>query len=327
MDSLGIGKGDNAKSNAKLLKQCLEKNATLEQLCLGSNSFGLSDRVLSTVLSGIKSSALLTHLDLSGNEIRRMPSVKLLAKYLSSKSQTLIELNLNNNSIPGKPAIIIMQALKKNTTLEHLSLRRNNITDQSVPAITDLLTHNTTLRSLDLFNNNFKVKGGRKTLLNALCDPTSLDSITNNSNHTCSLTIVGRNYGGTHETELTKMNTLENEGQTIRYKVVFAMCKLNKELYNPRIFDDVPLELMPKLLELVQQEVGCKGFGNGIVDSVKKRNTINRLNRLYETIHQWPSFPLLFSRGPGKKKRKSAKRKRKADDEEDWTPHNRDAGW
>ena len=307
---------------AKLLKQTLQKNTTLEQLSLGSNLLGmsgLSNRVLSTVMSGIKGSESLTHVDLSGNEIRRMPSMKVIAKYLAS-NPALIELDMSHNGIPAKSADVLIQSLKTNTNLEHLSLRYNNITDRSVPAFTDTLQNNTTLRYLDLYENNLRIQTGRKGMLKALCDVTSLDSIAHNSNHTCSLLISGSNYGGTMESEMRNINALENEGEKIRYKVVLALCVLNKELYNPRSFDDIPLELMPKLLELVQQEVGCKKFGKGIVKSVMKRNTINRLSNLYEAIHQWPAFPSLFARGPGKKKRKAKRKLTVADEEEDWAP-------
>ena len=38
------------------------------------------------------------------------------------------------------------------------------------------------------------------------------------------------------------------EGVKIRYKVVFALTEVNKDLYDPRSFNDVPLELMPYLI-------------------------------------------------------------------------------
>ena len=308
-----IGEEDDRKPNAKALKQCLEKNTTLEQLCLSSNNLGSDDRIFSTIMSGIKGSVSLTYVDLSDNSIRNMPSVKLIAKYLA-RNPSLIGLDLSNNDMPSRSANVLIESLKKNTNLQHLSLRCNNITDQSVPPIKDLLQINTTLSSIDLDYNNIHVKKGRMELLKALCDPTSLDSIMN-SNHTCSLIIVGRNYGGTHEVELGNINALENEGKKIRYKIVLALREMNKELYDPKMFDDIPLEIMHKVLELVQLEIGCNDYGKGIVKSVKKRNTINRLSNIYETIHQWPDFPSLFSRGPGKGSiTKKGKLKRKFDD-------------
>ena len=330
MDSIGIGEGDSSKAKSKLLKEMFERNSTLEQLSLASNSLGnAKGRVLSTVMSGMKRSESLVYVDLSGNDIRRMPSLKLVAKYLAS-NPSLVGLDLSNNFMPAKSAVVLMQSLKTNTTLQHLYLRNNRISDKSVPGFTEALQNNTTLRNLDLQNNSLKVQTGRKVMIKALCDMTSLDSIVN-SNHTCSIVIAGSNYGGTFEQELGKINALENEGEKIRYKVVLAK-KQNKELINNRMFDDVPLELMPRVLELVQQEIGCHGYGEGIVESVKKRNTINRLSNLYELISLLPDFHLLFARGPGKgsltktgklKKKQDivVKRKRVADEDEDFVPN------
>ena len=341
MDSISIGEGDNSKAKSKLLKECLEnKNTAVEQLSLGSNMLGSAKgRVLSTVLSGIKASTSLAFVDLSGNNIRTMPSVKLVAKYLAS-NPALIGLDLSNNGIPAKSASVLISTLKKNTNLKQLYLMNNNVTDQSIPAFTDALQNNNTLRTLDLMGNNFSSRRldttknnfvGRKEILKALCDTTSLDSIANNSNHTCNLILAGSNYAGSNEEEFRKINTLENEGEKIRYKVVLALCVLNKDLYDARSFDDVPLELMPKLLEIVQQEIGCHGYGEGIVKSVKKRNTINRLSNLYELISQWPAFPSLFDRGPGKgsltktgklkRKRDMVAKKKVADEDEDFVPN------
>jgi len=222
MDSIGIGEGDSSKAKSKLLKECLVKNTTLEQLSLGSNNLGNAEgRVLSTVLSGIKTSTSLAFVDLSGNNIRTMPSVKLVAKYLAS-NPTLIGLDLSNNGIPAKSASVLIATLKKNTNLKQLYLMNNNVTDQSIPAFTDALQNNNTLRTLDLMGNNFSSRRldttknnfvGRKEILKALCDTTSLDSVANNSNHTCNLILAGYNYSGSHEVELNKINALENEGE------------------------------------------------------------------------------------------------------------------
>lgn len=174
-----IGKGwESRKANAKVLKQCLEKNTTLEQLCLSSNLLGIggNDRILSTVMSGIKGSVSLVHVDLSGNEIGRVSSMKLIAKYLA-RNPSLIDLSLNSNGIKTNSSNILMKALKKNNNLEHLSLARNSITDKGVPAITDVLRSNNTLLTVNVQWNKLKIDYGRQELFKALCDPTSLDSI------------------------------------------------------------------------------------------------------------------------------------------------------
>lgn len=329
MDGMHLAEGDNAKANVKVLEQCLEKNTTLEQLSLASNKLGSNDRIFSTVMSGMKVNSSLVYVDLSSNEIRRMPTVKLLAKYLRNNS-SLIGLDLRFNKLPTKSADVLVKALKKNTTLEDLCLANNNIGDKSVESFTDMLQKNSTLKSLDLQGNNLKVQTGRKGMFKALCDTTSLDAIANNSNHTCRIIIAGKNYGGTCEEELNKINALENEGEKIRYKVVLALCQMNKELYDPRTFDDIPLELMPRVLELIQLEIGCNGYGEGITKVITKKRSSkegDHLSKLYDAIHQWPAFPSLFSRGPGKGcltktgklKRKREKRVSKVTDE-DWEP-------
>ena len=311
---------------AKALKQCLEKNTTLEQLCLGSNLLGCNNRIFSKVMSGIKGSVSLVHLDLSGNSIRLMPSVKLIAKYLS-RNPALIELDMSNNWMVTKSANVLIESLKKNTTLEHLSLKNNSMNVKIVPAIVDMLQSNSTLRSLNVQHN--KVHNKKRELFNALCDPTSLDSIMNKSNHTCSIILNGRNQGNNEE-ELNSINQLENEEEKIRYKVVLSASR-KKDLYDPRSFEDVSLEIMPKVLELVQLEIGYNGYGKEITrkNLKEKDSRINRLNNVYETIHQWPAFPSLFARGPGKGsltktgklKRKREKRVSKvADEDEDWAP-------
>jgi len=311
---------------AKALKQCLQNNTTLEQLCLGSNLLGCNNRIFSTVMSGIKGSVSLVHLDLSDNGIRNLPSVKLVAKYLA-RNPALIELDMSNNWMVTKSANVLIESLKKNTTLQHLSLKNNSMNVKIVPAIVDMLQNNSTLRSLNVQHN--KVHNKKWELFNALCDPTSLDSIMNKSNHTCSIILNGRNQGNNEE-ELNSINQLKNEGEKIRYKVVLAASR-KKDLYDPRSFEDVSLEIMPKVLELVQLEIGYNGYGKEITrkNLKEKDSRINRLNNVYETIHQWPAFPSLFARGPGKGsltktgklKRKREKRAPKVTDEdEDWAP-------
>ena len=124
--------------------------------------------------------------------------------------------------------------------------------------------------------------------------------------------LLHRRCKSTYEMEIRNINGLESEGQKIRYKVVLVLFAINKELFNPRDFDDVPLELMPRLLELAQQELGYNGFGKGIVEKTRKRRPSNEdptLERLYKVVHGW-NIPLLVERGPGKQEKKTRKRKR-----------------
>jgi len=97
-----------------------------------------------SVMLSMQGSTALVYVDLSNNKIRRMPMMKLLAKYLRNNS-SLIGLDLRFNKLPTKSADVLMKALKKNTTLEDLCLANNNIGDKSVESFTDMLQNNSTL--------------------------------------------------------------------------------------------------------------------------------------------------------------------------------------
>ena len=64
-----------------------------------------------------------------------------------------------------------------------------------------------------------------------------------------------RNANDSHELTIAAINELEDEGMKVRLKVVLALTEVNKDLHDLRFFDSIPLELMPRLLELVQQEL------------------------------------------------------------------------
>ena len=80
----------------------------------------------------------------------------------------------------------------------------------------------------------------------------------------------------------------------IRYKVVMAMFTLKQIEFIPSMFNDMPLELMPYALSLVQQEMGFKGFGRGITKRQKRERKPNSwetidpsLERLHSVFIEW----------------------------------------
>ena len=142
--------------------------------------------------------------------------------------------------------------------------------------------------------------------------------------------ISGKDRGDTYEETIRTINALNSsEGKKIRYKIILA----KKDLHDPTSLQNIPLELFPKLLEMVQQELGYNSFGGDFLHCSKMRTRHSKANpdlslkRLYETIMAWPSLPLLFNRGAGdlkklkkaseSKKKKARKRRRKFGDEDD----------
>ncbi|KAL9178656.1 hypothetical protein ACHAXT_001994 [Thalassiosira profunda] len=362
------------KENKKTLEASFAKNKTIESLCLSSNGLALPG-IFHNTKKSIKSMSKLTYLDLSFNSLP-VQGAKALAKILEHADCSLETLILSNNHLTTKGANHILPALKENESLEELDLSGNWLNDAVAPAVVDLLQNNSTLLSLDLqgnksLKNNAKEqrrwrghgqgyetirpaedRGKAEIVKGALFDTTSLQTIAN-SNHTCAVHFSGRNERAETMRNINELDVAE--GVKIRYKVVLALTEVNKDLYDPRSFNDVPLELMPYLITLVQQELGVAGYGCDILPKRKnkkdrsksywdyttpglawylRRKTIcdPTLSCIFEVIMGWQSLPLLFVNGAGKlpkkvtkqaAKKKSRKRRRKfgEDDDSDDEPY------
>ena len=237
------------------------------------------------------------------------------------RNPALIELNLSGNNITSSAVRFLAASLKCNSTLQHLYLSRNSLTNKCIPSFDDALKKNTTLLSLDLSDNKIKVTGRKELIQSIICDTTSLEAVAN-SNHTLKLIMTNGKYKNdiTREDELRNINTLrkktegikdstlfdtsETEGQKIRYKVVLALFSMNTDLFSPTNFENLPLELMPRLLEIAHHEIGYNGYGEGSVrygqgvtwsTEKKRKDGIDPyLNRVYEVVTGW-NTPLLFN--------------------------------
>jgi len=176
---------------------------------------------------------------------------------------------------------------------------------------------------LNLQNNNI-TKVGEKNLLSALFDPTSMDSIIE-SNHIClpytydihNKSMQSKRMSG-YEWELYEihLNRLPIK-QTIRRKVILALslCKARQvegrlfftgELFTLSYFNELPLGIMPRVLELIQEHTEFRKIKSSPVQLEK-----DALSRLFHTLRGW-ELPLLFEnlRGPSAKRR-ARKRKRR----------------
>eukprot|EP00984_Skeletonema_dohrnii_P001808 scaffold594_cov71-Skeletonema_dohrnii-CCMP3373.AAC.6 len=322
---LNLGGSGFDDESVTSLNKAVEKNKTLTELSLASTKITLSTSIQRSLVLNDK----LLHIDLSKNSLGAN-GAKYIAKHLK-KNPPLSILSLRRCSLPNKSAEGLCNALKRNTNLAHLDLNYNNFNDRSVPFFADALRNNSTLLSFHMSGNNIKVKSGRKDLIQlALCDPTSLQSIAE-SNHTCLVTLNSGKNGNFHtnEDKFRSINALENEGQKIRYKVIAALFTLKTIEFNPREFQHIPLELMPRLLELVQLEMGYGKYGRGVWKApVRAKGSNPRLARVYEVIRGWSMMPSLFARGPGKRKKKAAKKRKhafafKEADDEEWKPKSR----
>ena len=297
LTSLNVGEEEGNKmemddKSVQLLSTAVEKNKTLEQICLACTNITLSTKAQRNLVLNNK----LLHVDLSWSDLRSN-GAKYIVKHVK-RDPPLAMLNLRGCTLPNRSAEGLCNALKRNTNLAYLDIRDNNFNDGSVPFFVDMLRKNSTLLTLDMAGNKMKIKSGRKDLINlALCDSSSLQAITE-SNHTCLVTLNKGTVGekDTHEGKFRNINALENEGQKIRYKVVAVLFTLKTIAFPPPDFQNLPLELMPRLLELVQLEMGYGGYGRGVWKApIRRKGSNPRLARVYRVIHSWSMMPTLFA--------------------------------
>ncbi|EJK58206.1 hypothetical protein THAOC_21690 [Thalassiosira oceanica] len=373
------------KEGKRLLTNAMKKNKSITDLSICSCGIKLPAIIDK---NDVRSLRRLTSLDLSQNGLPAN-GAKIMADFLSANS-SLVALNLSRNRMSTKAANVIIPVLKENTTLEHLDLSRNSLNNSVAPVVVDLLKANTTLLALDISGNKSMtirstgikythdgiqwhgedvpvVEGAKIEIVrDALFDTTSFASLTG-SNHTCAVHMSGMNKDGNYELAIRRINGMDaSEGKKIRYKMVLALTmpddegRVGKKLFNIRAIDHVPLEIMPKLFEMLHQRIGHNGFGEGItnltegvwdplfqssarhLDEAGMGSRLG-LNRIYSVVRGW-NIQLLFERGSGvtkvkmeeevkaeaaqslkQKKKPKRKRRRRHDDDddsddEDWKP-------
>ncbi len=167
------------------------------------------------------------------------------------------------------------------------------------------------LKWLNLMYNNV-TEAGKKNVLKALYDPTSMDSIIE-SNHIC----IPYTYDTGNLMLAAQRPLIESEvflinnwdisiKQKIRQKVILALCGVDGSLFDLSHFNELPLQLMPRVLELIQKhtEISTKRYNE---DQLQK----DALSRLFHTLRGW-ELPLLFENlGSSFAKRATRKSKRR----------------
>ena len=95
-------------------------------------------------------------------------------------------------------------------------------------------------------------------------------------------------------------------GQKIRKKVVLALCRQDGELFDLSHLNDLPLQLMPRVLELIQEHSWARTKS---VNNMPLQLEKDALSRLFHTLRGW-ELPLLYE-NLSIKKETAGKRKRK----------------
>jgi len=247
------------------LADFIKENSSLEQLVLGYETINdLS--VAASFSDALKNHATLKNLMLNKCGLN---NISILEEILEG-CRGMEGLGIVKDGFGSEGVALIADFIRSNESIETLLLTNNGISDNDTLVLASALMQcSTNLIRLDLQNNNI-TEEGEKVLLKALYDPTSMDAIAE-SNHTCKpytydtskSSIVAKRS----QTEVLRINgkiTSMTNQQKIRKKVVLALCGVDGELFDLSHFNDLPLQLMPRVLELIQEHSSSR----------KKRSTV-----------------------------------------------------
>ena len=257
------------------LSTFLQVNTTLTKLDIGGGD-GIPDvSVASSLSDAIHNHPTLEELEfvccdlLSGN-------TNILRRILEGCTKLKTLMITYEDEMSNEGATAVADFIERNHPAEGIMLNVNNLSDSHTKILASSLKRNTNLRVFDLKEDGNYTETGRKILLDVLFDATSMDSIVT-SNHSCILMSQDMNNFWSSldvlstrsdlEVEIEKINRLEDASisQKIRRKVVLALCGTDGELFDLRHFNDIPLQLMPRVLELIQEHSGprTKKWVNG----------------------------------------------------------------
>ncbi|KAL9187503.1 hypothetical protein ACHAXT_001606 [Thalassiosira profunda] len=278
------------------------KGKSLHYLTLSRTS--LSDKGLLILADLVGSSRHLEAFSLMANPINDLPAAGTLSRALLSAPRlqkvdltrcnlgdnpdilsVILQSNakgigLQQNGIGSAGAEVIAQYIERNPRTWNIDLYGNALGDNDAILIAEALKKNNKLYGMQLEGNRFTVAGA-KSLMSAIFDASSLNSIAE-SNHTCNL----RLFSIGPQTLLSRINFEFDR----KKKVLVALQSKSDALL--RYLMDVPVELMPRVLEFVQAESNAR----------KRANTMYAIARFWEMPSLY-SYHRLGAKPSSKRKR------------------------
>ena len=292
------------------LSHFLNGNTRLQKLAIVNNvihDLSVADSLSNALLNH----ATLKRLVLSNCGLNNIPILGELLKGCTRMEKFAI----TRNDIGSEGVSLIANWIRSNKTIMFLQLHSNKITDDNALVLASVLKYNSLRFELNL-RDNYINEGGEKALLKALYGPTSMDSIVE-SNHTCvpythdykKPAIVAQRPPIEKEVLIINNDEISIK-QKIRRKVVLALCGLDGELFDLSHLNDLSLQLMPHVLELIQEHSWARTKS---VKSMPLQLEKDALSRLFHTLRRW-ELPLLFENlspkkgAAGKRKRRKTRR-------------------
>ncbi|KAL7527644.1 hypothetical protein ACHAXR_002058 [Thalassiosira sp. AJA248-18] len=179
-------------------------------------------------------------------------------------SADLTSLHLRGNGLRSRAAVVIANFLASNPELSVLFLSNNELSDKDAALFAESLKSNTNLKRLFLKNNDFS-QSGVDILAEAVFDTTSLNSLFD-GNNTCKI------FGMPGDDRFKHTQ--------FKHKRLQALCSQTRDsCLNLHYLNDVPVELMPYVLSLIQKS--------------PPKYTTAPLSVVFEAMRTW-QLPLLY---------------------------------
>lgn len=238
------------------LSSYLKDNTCLKNLMIGSDTIDLP--VASSLSDAVKDHPCLEGIGFIKCGLDNAAALRIILE----GCHKLKELLIIKDNIGSEGVHLLADFISSNNNVYILQLDENKMSDSDTLLLAAALKKNTNLRQLYLENDEI-TKAGEKSLLKAVFDPTSMDSIVE-SNHMCRVytfdtskpLIVKQRYKKEREVmNINRKNKSMSIQQKIRKKVVLALCgcRSKVKLFDLSHFNDLPLQLMPRVLELIQE--------------------------------------------------------------------------
>jgi len=285
-------------------------NTSLKRIVLSEYDDRIDDLSVATSLSNaIKSHPILERVSFVGCGLNNADTLRIILEGCKRLNRVFIM----NAGLKSECVGIISEFISKNYPTETIMLNYNKISDNDTVLLASAIKMNTNLRQLDVRDNDI-TEEGEKILLKALFDPTSMDSVVD-SNHMCmtytydisNASLISQRQRPLLETEVFKIILDDDMSiqKKIRKKVVLALSGVYGCHFDLSHFNDLPLQLMPRVLELIQEHTAMRRSRNTPIQLEK-----DALTRLFHTLRGW-ELPLLFEnliRPSRKRKRRKTRR-------------------
>lgn len=232
--SLTLKKNDLGADGIKFVVNAVKMNATLEALYIHDNHIE-SGNDAACIVRAVDKHPKVDRLTLENCDIGQSDAVM---SAIVPAVFHLRQVSLRGNNIGSHGAILISSSITSNPGIEKLLLNDNLLNDDDATMFAESLRTNTKLRMLNLMGNHITELG-----INALSIAvlgTDINAI-NDSNHTCWI-FVG---DGSH-----RVNTFDDPKMNREEKMLNALCHLTA-----CDLDDVPVGIMPRVLDLLQRKV------------------------------------------------------------------------